>query len=234
MRKKRFCRKTLLRKVLRKLRQSPKKTLADIIDWAINLATQQNPQPLRRRRQRHTTRSPVEPPPVIPNPDIRRVQVNPAQPRNPSLYAHYDPPEEQRPFTSSDEDERLRTQANPFRCHYPHEIYVAEHLPTRTPSELRDFKNYCHSIYSEQNQSVELHQPLSNAQRITPNPLIFVNDLWRSKTTLTFYGIFEEYQWIRRHSRQGRPRPRLEPAYKVFYPWNGDGWTVSRLINDSP
>ena len=214
----------------------PKDNLESVTDWAINLATQaQNTR--RRTNPRNEARRPARVPtpvPVIPNPDIRRVQVTTAQPRNPSLYAHYDPPEEQRPFTSSEEDERLRIQSNPLRCHYPQEIYVAEHLPTRTPSELRDFKNYCRSIYSERNQSLELHQPLSNAQRITPNPLVFVNDLWRSKTTLTFYGIFEEYHWIRRHSRQGRPCPRLEPAYKVFYPWDSDSWTITRLIDGSP
>ncbi len=132
--------------------------------------------------------------------------------------------------TSSEEEQLLRTPGNPLYCYYPESIYIADHIPTRKPRELESFKNHCRLQYDTYRLPLEINHPLENIRQITNTPLEFQNLLWCSKVLVTHFGIFEEYQWIRRQFRPNHPeRAILQPAYKVFYSWSLDGWSVTRL-----
>jgi hypothetical protein len=78
---------------------------------------------------------------------------------------------------------------------------------------------------------VHLNHPLVETRQITSSALNFENLLWKSRTVVLNSQVVEEYQWIRclartRHS----DKAYLEPAYKVTYQWNQDGWTVTRFF----
>jgi hypothetical protein len=132
--------------------------------------------------------------------------------------------------TSSDEIQYLETQPIQLHCYYPEAIYISDHIPTRSPRELTSFKEHCRLQYNAHRTTLILDLPLSRIREFTSNPLNFQNLLWKSRTTVSHFGIHEEYQWIR---RQARPdvveRVIWQPAYKVFYAWDQDGWNVSRL-----
>ena len=220
----------------------------EVIEWAINLASQDQPnypsastRQHRRRGQRFSPQnqplaSPVTP--VIP-------RVNQSNHREP-VYASIQPtvqgrnPSSQRPIaperratappTTSSEEATFLATDTPFYCYYPESIYVSDHLPTRSPRALQAFKEHCRLQFVQVHQPLLLQQPLERAREITPSPLNFQNLLWRSSVTVSHYGIFEEYHWIRRQQRPHAPdRAILQPAYKVFYGWQTDGWSVSRL-----
>ncbi len=84
--------------------------------------------------------------------------------------------------------------------------------------------------YNTYRLPLEITHPIENIWQITNTPLEFQNLLWRSKVLVTHFGIYEEYQWIRRQYRPNYPeRAILQPAYKVFYSWTSSSWSVSRL-----
>jgi hypothetical protein len=234
--------------------------LDNVIEWAIELASQQHPnypqasssRRNRRCRQRFSPRNspiasieaPVVPspvPPVIPNLDIP--WINPVSQREP-VFASIQPTVQGRnpsrsiapetcatvqPTTSSEEATFIATEG-PYYCYYPELICVSDHLPTRSPRELHTFKEHCRLQFQQLQNIIVLHQPLECAREITPSPLNFQNLLWRSTVTVSHYSIYEEYHWIRRHQHPHvLDKAILQPAYKVFYGWNTDGWSVSRL-----
>jgi hypothetical protein len=132
--------------------------------------------------------------------------------------------------SSGEEAHRLPSQALELHCYYPENIYVSSVLPTRTPRELQNFHEHCRQQYtSYSGLEVVFNHKLDQALGITTSPLNFQNLLWRTRIVLTPSGILEEYYWIRRRIRaNSTDRATLEPAYNVAYPWNSDGWIVSR------
>jgi hypothetical protein len=147
--------------------------LDNVIEWAIELASQQHPnypQASSSRRncrcgQRFSPRNspiasietPVVPspvPPAIPNPDIP--WINQASQREP-VFASIQPtvqgrnpsrsiaPERHATAqpTTSSEEATFIATEGPYYCYYPESIYVSDHLPTRTPRELHAFKEHC-------------------------------------------------------------------------------------------
>ena len=221
-----------------------------IVDWAINLASQN----IQQRPQITALNSPIEDEhhrtrvehPSIHVEDLRldspsqvpavpRInQAGPSEPVYPSIRGPPVPrpvnPIARQHSTSSEEANYLRTEAVQLHCHYPESVYVAEHLPTRRPRELQAFKEHCRLQYDQHQISLDVHHPLSHIREFTSSILNFQNYLWRSKTTVTYFGIYEEYHWIRRQVRRNQPdKAILQPAYKIHYQWNEDGWTVTRL-----
>ena len=185
----------------------------------------------------------MESPPVIPNPvplqtsqprPIRRTQVTEEEVVYPTIQGppRVQTPEVRQPSTSSEEAAYLATNQSIYP-YYPETIYVANCLPTRNPRELQTFKNHCLLQYNHVRAAIVQDHPLDHARNLTSSPLNFENLLWKTRTTVSFYGIFEEYSWIRRRIRQRQlDQAILQPAYKVHYPWNTDGWTVSRLTRE--
>lgn len=233
--------------------------LEPITNWAITLASSHTVQRQPRRRfqvrnshissqeespvvprrptgPRHPLRAtvPTVPDPVIPRTNQARPgepvypSIYPAGPSNPTIPSN---PVARQHSTSSDEAHFLETQPRDLHCHLPEAIFVSEQLPTRTPRELDVFKHHCRLQYEQfPQETLLLASPLTRARDITTSPLNFQNFLWRSKTTLTYFGILEEYQWIRRQQRTNQPdRAILRPAYEVFYPWNETTWKVTLL-----
>ena len=148
-----------------------------------------------------------------------------------SHYAHGNlPPSE--PIIEQTSHDTLpgRTVLSELICYYPEQIYVSSVLPTRTPRELQEFQTHCQYLLTAAGgREIVYTHPLREVLNISTSALNFQNLLWKSRTTVTSAGIEEEYQWIRRRIRQDTvDRPILEPAYNISYPWNDDGWTVSR------
>jgi len=228
-------------------------TLEPITNWAINLAT--NTQTRRTRNHRFRARntplsSPEErrpegqgpiprqseeqrPVPTSQRTTPRHPRINQATPSEPVYPSIQEVPVARQHSTSSNEAQFLETQPRQFHCHLPKTIFVSEHLPTRTPRELNVFKNHCYiQQQAHPQESLVLELPLTLARDITTSPLNFQNLLWKSKTTLSFYRIFEDYCWIRRQQRLNRPdQAILQPAYQVHYKWDQHGWTVTRLTH---
>ena len=215
-------------------------------DWAINLASSLSQNNSRRRQNRPRQFRQQDPPiasprapPIVPNPDIPRInQARPDAQVYPSIRQNLPQlatprtanPPTRRNSTSSDEILFEGAQGVPIVAHYPETIYVSEGLPTRTPRELRAFQEHCRLQYQQNQVTLVLDQPLNRLREIATSPLNFQGFLWRSRTTVTYLGIFEEYCWIRRQVRHHAPdHPILQPAYKVHYKWNEGGWIVTRL-----
>ena len=143
------------------------------------------------------------------------------------------PPITQQISTSSKEWQYQGTPNQQPYCYLPESLYISLHLPTRKPRELTIFKEHCHLQYNHHCQALVLAHPLDRIHEITTEPLNFVNLLWRSKTTVSHFGIFEEYQWLCCKIQPHHPdRVIWQPAYQVFYPWDSKGWNISRLVND--
>ena len=211
-----------------------------MVDWAINLASQNNQRnyrPPQRQNQRLTHQSPpIASPLVILNPDIPRInQANSSEPVYPSVRGpQVSSPTPRQRSTSSEDEDFLDTQV-PAYCYYPETIYIGEGLPTRSPRALRAFKHHCRLQYDQSRVTLVLDQPLDHIREFTSSPLNFQNLLWKGRTTVAHFGIFEEYYWIRRQTRPNVPdRAILQPAYKVHYHWNNDSWSVTRLPRIHP
>ena len=58
------------------------------------------------------------------------------------------------------------------------------------------FKEHCCLQYNAHHQPLVLTHPLECICEITVEPLNFTSFLWKSKTTVSHFGIFEEYQWL--------------------------------------
>jgi hypothetical protein len=231
-----------------------------VIEWAVNLASQQARRNPRNRRERPVTPHPS--PPVVPVPrgenlssssSSRRSQVQANQrnqarrlthrerhpvtypsPLNPVYQGRYQDGELQESLVSSDEI------VSPLRipelhCYLPEQVYVSSVVPTRNPQELQEFKNHCLSILiSAHHQPVQRTHTLREARHLSPSPLNFQGLLWRTVIKIDNIRITEEYYWIRRRGAdQTGNRAYLEPAYQVVYPWNLECWTVTRIRNSN-
>ncbi len=135
-----------------------------------------------------------------------------------------------------DEDDLIpEISANPLYCHYPEYLYLATTLPTRSPAELTEFLRHCREVLNR-NSGIDVHlnHPLTEARQITSSALNFENLLWKSRTTVSGAQVIEEYQWIRRLARAHRSdKAYLEPAFRVTYYWNQEGWTVNRFFGNA-
>jgi hypothetical protein len=173
--------------------------------------------------------------PIIRNPDIPLInQANTTEPVFPSL-AH-ESLDSQRTLVEVDEDDLPHAlTVEPLYCFYPEYLYLGTSLPTRKPAELTEFLRHCQIVLSN-NSGAEIHlnHPLSKTRQVTSSSLNFENLLWKSHTLVLTSLVIEEYQWIRRLARAHRPdKAYLEPAYKVMYYWNQEGWTVTRFFGNT-
>ena len=135
-------------------------------------------------------------PPVIPDPVISCInQANQAKPIYPTVRGPPVPVPARQHSMSSEEADFLETHV-PAYCYYPENIYLGDALPTRTPRTLQAFKNHCRLQYDQGRVTLVLDQPLDHLREFTSSPLNFQNLLWKGRTTVTHYSIFEEYYWI--------------------------------------
>jgi len=140
-------------------------------------------------------------------------------------------PDDHRSLTSEGEAQFLLSESAQ-NCYFPEGIYISIALPTCKPKELTMFKTHCHLTYQHSNQSIlEAYLPISKLWEITPEPLVFLNLFWKSKTKFMHHSIFEDYYWICQHYHFPN-QVFLAHAYRIFYPWNKDSWTVTRLLKD--
>ena len=232
-------------------------TLENVIEWAINLASQTRRNP-RNHRERIATPHPN--PPVLPREEIRssssssrrsQVQANQRnqsrrlthRERNPVTYPSPLNPvyrnlyqDERRQVSPVSSDEIIfapRDQV--LYCYLPEQLYVSSVIPTRSPQELQEFKNHCLSIFESTNrQPAQRTHTLREVRQLTPSPLNFEGLLWRTVIKIDDVRITEEYYRIsRRNQAESNARAYLEPAYQVVYAWNIEGWTVTRIRNPS-
>ena len=189
--------------------------------------------------------SPHRSPPVIPDPiptpfpqwNIPRVnQANSSEAYYPAVAQPIPERNRQSAFplqervSNSSSEEAHRSSQDTDHCYFPERIYVSSVLPTRNSSELRGFHRYCRRQFAAyQNIEIVYELPIRLAQDITTSALHFQNLLWKNRTTISSTGIVEEYSWIRRQARNNSiDQAILRPAYTVTYPWNTEGWTVTR------
>ena len=189
--------------------------------------------------------------PIVPNRDIRRLppnyrplpinQATSEEPFFPALTQIYAPVPAHThssqgppaPFAerTSDSDDPAPIRAQPLCCYYPEVLYLSTALPTRKPQELYQFFEHCHLLYTNRIDPIEhivIDHPLNEARSITSSPLNFQGLLWRKRIVLAATHICEEYHWIHRQIRPGRPdRAYLVPAYSIKYIWHSNGWTVT-------
>ncbi len=140
-------------------------------------------------------------------------------------------PDDHQSITSEDKAQFLLSEPAQ-NCYFPEGIYISIALPMHKPKELISFKTHCHLMYQHSNQSIlQIYLPISKLWEITPKPLVFQNLLWKSRTKFTHHSIFEDYYWIHWHNWFPN-QVFLACAYQIFYTWNEDSWTVSRLLKD--
>jgi hypothetical protein len=248
-------------------------TLENVVEWAINLASQ-NPRRFGRRR-RASTPVPTQAPPVLATPVRRSTQEQVRSPRRgnrhassssgsprtlvlPINQAYQDEPvfptiqrpipvhprrEEPRISSGSGDDivfnpvriqnrpATPRIEAQEINAFYPEQIYISSVIPTRSPVELREFRNHCTQLLHTQNDpTVLIKHNLREILQITTSALHFQNLLWRGAIEISGNNITEQYSRIRRHTLQGRPdRANLEPAFQVVYYYGREEWTVYQL-----
>ena len=176
---------------------------------------------------------PVPQRPIVRNPDIPLVnQANITKPVFPSIGDNVAP---HRVVVEVDSDDLPQyPRPEPLYCYYPEYFYLGLTLPTRNPGELAEFLQHCRLINTN-NGGIDFHllHPLTETRQFTSSTLNFENLLWKSRTLVTPSQVVEEYQWIRRLQRTHRPdKAYLEPAYKVTYAWNQEGWTVERFFGN--
>jgi len=165
----------------------------------------------------------------VPNPEIQFqswTQENP-NPAIPFLHRQLGPlPAVEH---SSSSPEAVTPVAVELYYFYPEQIYLSTVLPTCNPRETREFKAHCREVWDDRTHTFVVHEhPLSELNELSTRALNFQNLLWKIRTTLSNHGITEEYAHI---CQQIWPnsidRPILEPAFRVFYPWNQPHWMVS-------
>ena len=176
-------------------------TLENVIEWAINLASQTRRNP-RNRRERIATPHPS--PPVLPREEVqssssssRRSQVQANQrnqsrrlmqrERNPVTYPSpldavcrnlYQ--DERRQVIPVSSDKIIFTSRDQvLYCYLPEQLYISSIIPTRSPQELQEFKNHCFSIFESTNhQPVQRTHTLQEVRQLAPSPLNFEGLLW--------------------------------------------------------
>ena len=196
------------------------------------LVSERPPTPIPRN---HTFLAPaveVLPAPIARNPDIPLInQANEEEPHFPSLIDDRSP--RFRTLVEVDEDDITpRSPVEPLFCYYPEYLYIGATLPTRPPQELAEFLRHCRVVLNNNSGlDVNLNHPLTEARQITTSALNFENLLWKSRTLVSASQVIEEYQWIRRLVRAHKAdKAFLDPAYRVTYLWNQEGWTVTRFF----
>jgi hypothetical protein len=204
--------------------------------------------PRRPNRSRSHSQPPVRPesPPnqsvifVPPSEILPLNQARPDEPVYPSISRFYQPrnasllpqrdtlPHHEVPLQ---EAHQIPVNSQKLHCYLPEEIYLSSVLPSRTPRELRYLQDHCWRLFQQHRENPPHYiHGLDESYRITTSPLLFENLFWRYSTFFSEVGITEEYYFIKRDRRPSRPdRPRLEPAYSVFYPWVGTYWKTTQL-----
>ena len=124
-------------------------------------------------------------------------------------------------------------QTQEIYAFYPEQIYIASVISTRSPIELREFKDHCITLLMNQTRPTLLfNHDLREIRRITSSALHFQNLLWRKLINISSNSITEGYSWIRRRTLQGRTdQAYLEPAYQVTYQYRRNEWTVYQVRN---
>ena len=124
-------------------------------------------------------------------------------------------------------------QAQEVYTFYPEQIYIASVIPMRSPAELREFKQHCITLFTNQTRPTLLfNHDLREIRRITSSALHFQNLLWRKSINISSNSITEGYSWIRRRTLQGRTdQAYLEPAYQVTYQYGCNEWMVYQVRN---
>ena len=61
-----------------------------------------------------------------------------------------------------------------------------------------------------------------------PHPIIFVDFIWKYRTSITRNGILEEYCHIW-SGTENTESIRLIKAYSVFYSWDNDSFTITLI-----
>ena len=124
-------------------------------------------------------------------------------------------------------------QAQEIYVFYPEQIYIASVIPTRSPAELREFKQHCITLFTNQTRPTLLfNHDLREIRHITSSALHFQNLLWRKSINISSNSITESHSWIRRRTLQGRTdQAYLEPAYQVTYQYRRNEWTVYQVRN---
>jgi hypothetical protein len=171
-------------------------------------------------------------PPVVRNPEIPLInQANASEPVFPSVLIEHSP--RSRTFVEVDEDDLpADLPVEPLYCYYPEYLYLGTTLPTRPPRELAQFLAHCRVVLNNNSgHELSLNHPLAELRQISTSALNFENLLFKSRTVVAHSQVIEEYQWIRRLIRAHKTdKAFLEPAYRVTYLWNQEGWTVTRFF----
>jgi hypothetical protein len=221
------------------------------------VASHQRPRNFFRRPENQETRRRQAPPPRPPSPHpriapppVRHQAPLPPLPREPRPLPIRNrdipviPREPSSPPNSStsEEDKKYVLSQKAQHCFLPDELFLHITLPTRSPTELTVFKFNCQlrydQILAQHTDPVNLPDtavtiPLARLYQLTPDPIVFLNLLWKSRTKFDHFGITEEYFWIRRNYRIPH-LVYLARAYRIYYPWSDDTWTVSRLRHAHP
>jgi hypothetical protein len=126
---------------------------------------------------------------------------------------------------------RTPLAATTLYSYYPEDLYLSSVLPTRNPAEIGEFLSHCRAEYNESSGQETIHyHNLTDVRQITTSVLHFQNLLLRHRIIINGAGVIEEYARIKRQNRANAlDKAYLEPAYKVQYKWNQNGWTVSHL-----
>jgi hypothetical protein len=126
---------------------------------------------------------------------------------------------------------RTPLTATTLYSYYPEDLYLSGVLPTRNPAEIGEFLSHCRAEYNESSGQETIHyHNLTDVRQITTSVLHFQNLLLRHRIIINGAGVIEEYARIKRQNRANAlDKAYLEPAYKVQYEWNQNGWTVTHL-----
>jgi hypothetical protein len=126
---------------------------------------------------------------------------------------------------------RTPLAATTLYSYYPEDLYLSSILPTRSPTEIGEFLSHCRVEYNESSGQETIHyHNLTDVRQITTSVLHFQNLLLRHRIIINGAGVIEEYAHIKRQNRANAlDKAYLEPAYRVQYEWNQNGWTVSHL-----
>ena len=106
-------------------------------------------------------------------------------------------------------------------------FYLAPTVPTRTRDELRAFKEHCLYLLQGRPEKHIDHQ-LTDIFSFAPHPIIFVDFLWKYRTSITRDGILEDYHRIW-SGTENTETVRLIRAYSVFYGWDNDSFTITLI-----
>jgi len=114
----------------------------------------------------------------------------------------------------------------PFQPFLPEDTYLAKATPTRNQEELHIFKKHC--LYLLQHHpDIHIDHLFMDLFKVTPHPIVFNGFLWKYRTTITNYGILEDYRLI--DSEHTTESTCLSKQCTVFYSWEGSSYTVTLI-----